>query len=176
MTDSTPRCAAGDRTISHPAFAALYDRFMPDRFLIGPPPRKYLAADLSGRVLDIGAGNGVMIPYGGRRRRRPRVPRDRTGSAHATPGAREARGTSQRFTSAETTPSHYRTPTTASTSSSRVWSLYHRRPETALEEVARPADRAANCASSSTSVTTAGGLERRTPSRRCGNALRAAVS
>jgi len=62
MTDSTPRCAAGDRTISHPAFAALYDRFMPDRFLIGPH-REYLAADLSGRVLDIGAGNGVMIPY-----------------------------------------------------------------------------------------------------------------
>ncbi|QLK26992.1 class I SAM-dependent methyltransferase [Natrinema zhouii] len=62
MADSTPRCAAGDRTISHPAFAALYDRFMPDRFLIGPH-REYLAADLSGRVLDIGAGNGVMIPY-----------------------------------------------------------------------------------------------------------------
>ncbi|PGF16852.1 methyltransferase type 11 [Natrinema sp. CBA1119] len=62
MTDSTPRCAAGDRTISHPAFAALYDRFMPDRFLIGPH-REYLAADLSGRVLDLGAGNGVMIPY-----------------------------------------------------------------------------------------------------------------
>ncbi|GAB7121047.1 class I SAM-dependent methyltransferase [Natrinema pallidum] len=62
MVDRTPRCAAGERTISHPAFAALYDRFVPDRFLIGPH-REYLAADLSGRALDIGAGTGAMIPY-----------------------------------------------------------------------------------------------------------------
>uniref|UniRef100_A0A7D5KL62 Class I SAM-dependent methyltransferase n=2 Tax=Natrinema halophilum TaxID=1699371 RepID=A0A7D5KL62_9EURY len=35
---------------------------MPDRFLFGPH-REYLAADLSGRVLDLGAGNGAMFPY-----------------------------------------------------------------------------------------------------------------
>ncbi|MGM0388663.1 MAG: methyltransferase domain-containing protein [Natrinema limicola] len=42
-------------------FAALYDR-LPDRFLIGPH-REYLATDLSGPVLDLGAGTGAMIPY-----------------------------------------------------------------------------------------------------------------
>ena len=42
-------------------FAALYDR-LPDRFLIGPH-REYLAADLSGPVLDLGAGTGAMFPY-----------------------------------------------------------------------------------------------------------------
>jgi len=177
MTDSTPRCAAGDRTISHPAFAALYDRFMPDRFLIGPH-REYLAADLSGRVLDIGAGNGVMIPYvaaAGDDLEYHAIEPDPHMRRRA---AREARGTSlQRFTSAETTPSHYRTPTTASTSSSRVWSsVPSPTPRRRSRRSRASCDRAANCASSSTSVTTAGGLERRTPSRRCGNALRAAVS
>ena len=42
-------------------FAALYDR-LPDRLLVGPH-REYLAADLSGTVLDLGAGTGAMIPY-----------------------------------------------------------------------------------------------------------------
>ncbi|QCC59797.1 class I SAM-dependent methyltransferase [Natrinema thermotolerans] len=52
----------GERRIDHPCFAALYDRCMPDRLLVGPH-REYLAADLSGRVLDLGAGTGAMIPY-----------------------------------------------------------------------------------------------------------------
>ncbi|WP_222918063.1 class I SAM-dependent methyltransferase [Natrinema sp. SYSU A 869] len=52
----------GERRIEHPVFAALYDRVMPDRFLVGPH-REYLAADVSGRVLDLGAGTGAMIPY-----------------------------------------------------------------------------------------------------------------
>ncbi|MDS0475827.1 class I SAM-dependent methyltransferase [Natrinema sp. 1APR25-10V2] len=62
MADCTLRRTMGERRIDHPVFAALYDRFMPDRFLIGPH-REYLAADLSGRVLDLGAGTGAMIPY-----------------------------------------------------------------------------------------------------------------
>ncbi|SEP62482.1 Methyltransferase domain-containing protein [Natrinema salaciae] len=52
----------GERRIEHPIFAALYDRFVPDRFLVGLH-REYLTADLAGRVLDLGAGNGAMIPY-----------------------------------------------------------------------------------------------------------------
>ncbi|OLZ40228.1 methyltransferase type 11 [Natrinema saccharevitans] len=52
----------GERRIDHPLFAALYDRCMPDRLLVGPH-REYLAADCSGRVLDLGAGTGAMIPY-----------------------------------------------------------------------------------------------------------------
>ncbi|MBZ6496343.1 class I SAM-dependent methyltransferase [Natrinema longum] len=62
MTDCTPRHATGEGRFSRPLFTALYDRFMPDRFLIGPH-REYLAAGLSGRVLDLGAGNGAMFPY-----------------------------------------------------------------------------------------------------------------
>ena len=42
-------------------FAALYDR-LPDRLLVGPH-REYLAADLAGTVLDLGAGTGAMFPY-----------------------------------------------------------------------------------------------------------------
>jgi len=52
----------GERRIDHPLFAALYDRCMPDRLLVGPH-REYLADGLSGRVLDLGAGTGAMIPY-----------------------------------------------------------------------------------------------------------------
>ncbi|WP_255168564.1 class I SAM-dependent methyltransferase [Natrononativus amylolyticus] len=48
--------------ISHPLFAALYDRVMPERLLLRPH-REYLARGLSGRVLDLGAGNGPMFPY-----------------------------------------------------------------------------------------------------------------
>lgn len=62
MADCDPRRGAGEGAISHPAFAALSDRLVPDRFLIGPH-REYLAADLSGRVLDLGAGSGPMFPY-----------------------------------------------------------------------------------------------------------------
>ncbi|WP_254531157.1 class I SAM-dependent methyltransferase [Natrinema gelatinilyticum] len=62
MASCDPRRGAGNEVTGHPAFAALYDRLMPDRFLFGPH-REYLAADLSGRVLDLGAGNGAMFPY-----------------------------------------------------------------------------------------------------------------
>ncbi|WP_254524587.1 class I SAM-dependent methyltransferase [Natrinema caseinilyticum] len=62
MANCDSRRGVGDEMTGHPAFAALYDRLMPDRFLFGPH-REYLAADLSGRVLDLGAGTGVMIPY-----------------------------------------------------------------------------------------------------------------
>lgn len=48
--------------LSHPAFDALYDRCVPDRFAVAPH-REYLAADLSGRVLDLGAGDGATFPY-----------------------------------------------------------------------------------------------------------------
>ncbi|MFD1562941.1 class I SAM-dependent methyltransferase [Haloarchaeobius amylolyticus] len=56
MADCDPR-----HTTDSDLFAALYDR-LPDRFLVGPH-REYLAADLSGRVLDLGAGTGAMVPY-----------------------------------------------------------------------------------------------------------------
>lgn len=62
MPDGVSRRTMGERRIDHPLFAALYDRCMPDRLLVGPH-REYLAADLSGRVLDLGAGTGAMIPY-----------------------------------------------------------------------------------------------------------------
>lgn len=48
--------------ISHPVFAALYDRLMPEERLL-KPHREYLAADLSGRVLDLGAGSGALFPH-----------------------------------------------------------------------------------------------------------------
>ncbi|WP_276254445.1 class I SAM-dependent methyltransferase [Halomontanus rarus] len=46
--------------ISHPVFAALYDRLPGDQML--EPHHEYLAADLSGRVLDLGAGTGALFP------------------------------------------------------------------------------------------------------------------
>ncbi|WP_425498597.1 class I SAM-dependent methyltransferase [Natrinema salinisoli] len=62
MTDCKTQRRVSERRIEHPTFAALYDRCMPDRFLIGRH-REYLADGLSGRVLDVGSGNGAMIPY-----------------------------------------------------------------------------------------------------------------
>ncbi|WP_254769180.1 class I SAM-dependent methyltransferase [Salinilacihabitans rarus] len=62
MAPSDDSAAAAADPVSHPAFAALYDRCMPDRFLVAPH-REYLAADLSGRVLDLGAGDGATFPY-----------------------------------------------------------------------------------------------------------------
>src|SRR6056297_3239918 len=53
-------CDSG-HAIDSDVLAALYDR-LPDRFLVGPH-REYLAADLSGNVLDLGAGTGAMFPY-----------------------------------------------------------------------------------------------------------------
>lgn len=62
MADCDPRRGETEGSIEHPVFAALYDRFVPDRFLLGSH-REYLATDLSGRVLDLGVGNGPLFPY-----------------------------------------------------------------------------------------------------------------
>jgi SAM-dependent methyltransferase len=53
-------------TDGHPLVARLYDAVMalPERTLL-PEHREALAADLSGRVLEIGAGTGAMFPYYG---------------------------------------------------------------------------------------------------------------
>jgi SAM-dependent methyltransferase len=48
--------------ISHPLVATVYDWVVPDRFVFGPH-RRYLTADLSGRVLDVGAGTGANFAY-----------------------------------------------------------------------------------------------------------------
>ena len=51
-------------TDGHPLVARLYDAVMaiPERTML-PEHRTALAADLSGRVLEIGAGTGAMFPY-----------------------------------------------------------------------------------------------------------------
>lgn len=49
--------------ISHPVFAAIYDATLPLSERLMRPHREYLAADLSGRVLDLGAGSGAMFTY-----------------------------------------------------------------------------------------------------------------
>jgi len=50
--------------LDHPVFAGLYDPVMalPERLLLGEY-REFLAADVSGRVLDVGAGTGAQFPY-----------------------------------------------------------------------------------------------------------------
>lgn len=49
---------------SHPLFAAMYDPLMATAEAeLFPPHREYLSRDLSGRVLDVGAGTGAMFPY-----------------------------------------------------------------------------------------------------------------
>lgn len=52
-----------DELPSHPVFAALYDPVtrLAERRL--RPHREWLARDLSGAVLDVGAGTGAMFPY-----------------------------------------------------------------------------------------------------------------
>ena len=49
---------------SHPVVSRLYDPVMaiPERTVL-PAHREYLTAELSGRVLDLGAGTGAMFPY-----------------------------------------------------------------------------------------------------------------
>lgn len=48
----------------HPLVAAVYDpaTWIAERAIF-PPHREYLARGLDGRVLDLGAGTGAMIPY-----------------------------------------------------------------------------------------------------------------
>ncbi|OIB56057.1 class I SAM-dependent methyltransferase [Natrialba sp. SSL1] len=53
---------ADTNEISHPLVATVYDLVVPDRLLF-EPHRHYLTRDLSGRVLDIGAGTGANVPY-----------------------------------------------------------------------------------------------------------------
>jgi SAM-dependent methyltransferase len=49
---------------AHPWFARLYDPVMrASEAKLFPPHREYLARDLSGNVLDLGAGTGAMLPY-----------------------------------------------------------------------------------------------------------------
>lgn len=49
---------------SHPWFARLYDPVMrASEQRLFPPHREYLARDLEGEVLDLGAGTGAMLPY-----------------------------------------------------------------------------------------------------------------
>lgn len=53
-----------EHTPSHPVMAAVYDslsRRAEERLL--PEHREYLATDLHGAVLDLGAGTGAMFPY-----------------------------------------------------------------------------------------------------------------
>ena len=52
----------GTEPIAHPWFAALYDALVPMEWLLAPH-RVYLARNLSGRVLDLGAGTGALFPH-----------------------------------------------------------------------------------------------------------------
>lgn len=55
---------AGEERPSHPWFARLYDPVMrASEERLFPPHREYLARDLEGEVLDLGAGTGAMLPY-----------------------------------------------------------------------------------------------------------------
>ncbi len=60
VTPETDASAAShDHEISHPVFATLYD-LLPQSVLMDPH-REYLARDLSGRVLELGCGNGEQF-------------------------------------------------------------------------------------------------------------------
>jgi SAM-dependent methyltransferase len=56
-----------DTEIEHPLLAAVYDRVVPERYLLAPH-RRYLITGLSGRVLDVGAGTGALLPHVGAER------------------------------------------------------------------------------------------------------------
>ncbi|WP_049921509.1 class I SAM-dependent methyltransferase [Halopiger djelfimassiliensis] len=66
MSDDHPHgTSTGDGsepTVSHPLFAAVYDRWLPEPPSM-KPHRTYLARNLSGRVLELGIGNGAMVPF-----------------------------------------------------------------------------------------------------------------
>ncbi|WP_394739976.1 class I SAM-dependent methyltransferase [Natronococcus roseus] len=51
-----------DNEITHPLFAAVYDTAMPEETML-EPHRRYLVRNLSGDVLDLGAGTGTMFSY-----------------------------------------------------------------------------------------------------------------
>lgn len=55
---------SNDGDPAHPLFAAIYDPAMAhaERTIL-EPHREYLAEDLTGTVLDLGAGTGAMFPY-----------------------------------------------------------------------------------------------------------------
>ncbi|AXR77293.1 class I SAM-dependent methyltransferase [Natrarchaeobaculum sulfurireducens] len=50
-----------EHEIAHPVFATLYD-LLPESTLMGPH-REYLTAGLSGRILEIGCGNGELFSF-----------------------------------------------------------------------------------------------------------------
>ena len=54
--------AGQGRGVEHPIVAAVYDLVVPERTLFAPQ-RAALAAGLSGRVLEVGAGTGAMFPH-----------------------------------------------------------------------------------------------------------------
>ena len=55
---------AGDRTIRHPIFARVFDRFASKDEERGQAElRRELLAGLSGRVVEVGAGNGLNFPH-----------------------------------------------------------------------------------------------------------------
>ena len=59
-SDAPPDRTTDDTDIDHPWVATLYEALTPIEWLFRPH-REYLAADLSGRVLDLGAGTGRMF-------------------------------------------------------------------------------------------------------------------
>jgi SAM-dependent methyltransferase len=61
---STPAVIRCVSDLDHSVFARLYDpvMYIAERTMLGAH-REYLAADLSGRVLELGAGTGAMFPY-----------------------------------------------------------------------------------------------------------------
>lgn len=59
MADSTHRSA----DVRHPIFARVYDRLTPSMERELAAPRRELLAGLSGRVLEIGAGNGMNLRH-----------------------------------------------------------------------------------------------------------------
>ena len=65
MSDASQRSRAdaAEDDVSHPIFAAVYDALLPLENRVFGPHREYLANDLSGRVLDVGAGSGGMFEY-----------------------------------------------------------------------------------------------------------------
>lgn len=64
MSPNKPTMTTTNPDPSHPVFAAVYDPVMAhtERVLL-EDHREYLAADLHGAVLDLGAGTGAMFPY-----------------------------------------------------------------------------------------------------------------
>jgi ubiquinone/menaquinone biosynthesis C-methylase UbiE len=62
--DASPRSSAAAETVHHPIFARLYLRMTKNRKAKGEDEhRRRLLAGLSGRVVEVGAGNGLNFPF-----------------------------------------------------------------------------------------------------------------